>query len=95
MNASDAAGFSALVMAASAAVVEHLNEHDRASAAELADIAGVSVQTIHRSARFLRLLGAPLDFEPLAEQGWSLEDKTWRLPLFELTRAGFVPARTE
>ena len=86
-------GFSETVVRAAVVVAEHLRSRPRSSVYDLERVSGASGPTVHRSLRYLRKLGAPLVYDRSVgrHRGWLLADRNWRLPLFELTRHGFVP----
>ena len=89
----EAETFSETVMFAAAAIVATLRARPRSSIEQLAVAVGASVPTTHRALRYLRKLGAPVKFDRTIgrHRGWLLTDRRWELPLFELTRSGFVP----
>jgi hypothetical protein len=85
--------FSETVMFAAAAIVATLRARDRSSIEQLVVVVGASAPTVHRALRYLRKLGAPMKFDRTngRHRGWLLTDRRWKLPLFMLTRSGFVP----
>ncbi len=87
-NQADKDGFSLAAMMTGAAVLELLRSVPK-SAVAMGMALGVSPSTIHRAVRFLRSVGAPLEHSS-SRASYSLRDKTWCLPLYELTPRGFV-----